>query len=60
MDTRRPPQPVLSVPPSAPDAPEAPDQNALAQSGGRFRDDPFWDEMQDSIRRHRQEMDATY
>ena len=30
------------------------------QSAGSFRDDPFWDEMMDSIRRHRREMDAQW
>jgi hypothetical protein len=34
--------------------------NPLAQSAGRFQDDPFWDEMLDSIRRHRREMDAEW
>lgn len=33
---------------------------SLAQSGGRFADDPFWDQMQESIRRHRREMDAEW
>jgi len=33
---------------------------SLVQSGGCFADDPFWDEMQDSIRRHRREMDAEW
>ena len=32
----------------------------LLQSAGRFQDDPFWDEMLDSIRRHRREMDAQW
>ncbi len=33
---------------------------SLAQSGGRFADDPFWEQMQESIRRHRREMDAEW
>ena len=33
---------------------------SLSQSGGRFADDPFWDQMQASIRRHRREMDAEW
>jgi len=32
----------------------------LLQSAGHFQDDPFWDEMLDSIRRHRREMDAQW
>jgi|GEM_PF-6086561 len=32
----------------------------LLQSAGRYKDDPFWDEMMDSIRRHRREMDAQW
>lgn len=40
--------------------PDDPAANPLAQSGGRFADDPFWDEMQESIRRHRREMDAEW
>lgn len=28
------------------------------ESAGKLADDPFWDEMMDSIRRHRLEMDA--
>lgn len=34
--------------------------NPLAQSGGRFQDDPFWDEMLKSIRRHRREIDSAW
>ena len=30
------------------------------ECAGRFRDDPFRDEMQESIRRHRSEMDAEW
>ena len=43
--------------PPKPAAPNAPETNPLAASGGRFADDPFWEQMQESIRRHRQEMD---
>ena len=34
--------------------------NPLAQSAGLLRDDPFWDEMMASIRRHRAEIDAEW
>ena len=32
--------------------------NPMLESAGKFADDPFWDEMIDSIRRHRLELDA--
>ncbi|MGI4788907.1 MAG: hypothetical protein ACRYFS_08650 [Janthinobacterium lividum] len=32
----------------------------LLDSAGKFADDPFWDEMLDSIRRHRLELDAEW
>jgi len=51
------PQQTNSPIPAAPDASAA---NPLAPSGGRFAADPFWDEMQESIRRHRREMDAEW
>lgn len=41
-------------------ATDTPGPNPLLQSGGAFRDDPFWDQMLDSIRRHRHEMDAEW
>lgn len=31
----------------------------LLDSAGHLADDPFWDEMMDSIRHHRLEMDAS-
>lgn len=34
--------------------------NPLAEPISHFEDDPFWDEMMDSIRRHRLEMDAAW
>ena len=34
--------------------------NPMLESAGKFADDPFWDEMMDSIRRHRREMDAEW
>ena len=39
---------------------DTPESNPLLQSAGTFQDDPFWDEMLDSIRRHRREMDAQW
>ena len=42
------------------DAADTPEQDPVLESFGRFRDDPFWDEMQESIRRHRREMDAEW
>lgn len=39
---------------------DTPELNPLLQSAGRFRDDPFWNEMLDSIRRHRREIDAQW
>lgn len=38
----------------------AQEPDPLLQSAGRYQDDPFWDEMLDSIRRHRREMDARW
>lgn len=43
-----------------PSAPDACETNPLAASGGRFADDPFWEQMQESIRQHRREMDAEW
>lgn len=40
--------------------PEAAEAHPWASSAGIFADDPFWDEMMESIARHRQEMDAEY
>ena len=39
--------------------PELP-PHPMLESAGKFADDPFWDEMMDSIRRHRREMDAEW
>ena len=39
---------------------EAPEAHPWASSAGIFADDPFWDEMMESIARHRREMDAEY
>ena len=39
---------------------EIPVLNPLAEPISHFEDDPFWDEMMDSIRRHRQELDAAW
>lgn len=33
---------------------------SLLDSAGKFADDPYWDVMMDSIRRHRREMDAAW
>ncbi len=32
----------------------------LLESAGKFADDPYWDVMMDSIRRHRLEIDAEW
>ena len=40
--------------------PEAVETHPWASSAGVFADDPFWDEMMESIARHRREMDAEY
>jgi len=61
METVRQTKSVSPAPSAEPDAvTDTPETNPLAESGGRFRDDPFWDEMQDSIRQHRREMDAQW
>ena len=36
------------------------EEDPFLQIAGHFKDDPFWDEMQESIRRHRREMDAAW
>jgi len=48
-DTSKPQQPPLA---------SEPFPHSIMESAGKFADDPFWDEMMDSIRRHRLEMDA--
>jgi hypothetical protein len=61
MDTFR--KPNASIPEPSPEsetALEIPETNLLAQSEGRFQDDPFWEEMLASIYRHRREMDAEW
>lgn len=37
-----------------------PSPDPFLESAGHLADDPFWDEMMDSIRRHRREMDAAW
>ena len=41
-------------------APNPPVLDPLLESAGKLADDPFWDEMMDSIRLHRREMDAAW
>jgi hypothetical protein len=53
METQKPTEPTK------PDA-QNPAINPMLESAGKFADDPFWDEMLDSIRRHRLEMDAEW
>lgn len=63
METSTPISSRLSPPAKAanPDAAtEAQPLNPLAQSAGLLRDDPFWEEMMESIRRHRREIDAEW
>jgi len=58
METQKPTEPTkpeLQNPTA-----EVPTLNPLAEPISHFEDDPFWDEMMDSIRRHRREMDATW
>jgi len=40
--------------------PDPPAPNSLLETAGHLADDPFWDEMMDSIRRHSREMDAVW
>lgn len=42
------------------DTADTQEPDPLLQSAGHYRDDPFWDEMLASIRRHRREMDAEW
>lgn len=42
------------------DTADTQEQDPIFESFGRYRDDPFWDEMMESIRRHRREMDAAW
>ena len=42
------------------DAADTSEANPLLESASSFRDDPFWDEMMDSICQHRREMDAQW
>jgi tRNA(fMet)-specific endonuclease VapC len=37
-----------------------PSPDPFLESAGHLADDPFWDEMMASIRRHRLEMDAAW
>ena len=55
------PQPAEAAKPEPPaPALDPPALNPLAESISHFEDDPFWDDMMDSIRRHRREMDAAW
>ncbi len=40
--------------------PHMPLPDPFLESAGHLADDPFWDEMMESIRRHRREMDAVW
>ncbi len=42
------------------DTADTQEPDPLLQSAGRYQDDPFWDEMLASIRRHRREMDSEW
>lgn len=50
----------LTKPEAQNPAPDASVLNPLAQLVSHFADDPDWDVMVDSIRRHRREMDAAW
>jgi len=43
-----------------PDEADALEADPLILLAGSLRDDPFWDEIMDSIRKHRREMDAQW
>ena len=42
------------------DRPTDDDPNPWLESVGRYKDDPSWDFVMESIRRHRREMDAEW
>jgi hypothetical protein len=58
METPSNPEPTK--PPAHKLVPDPPAPNSLIESAGKFADDPYWDVMMDSIRRHRREMDAAW
>ena len=58
METRQPTEATALK--QATEQTDLPEPNPLAQSGGRFQSDPFWEEMLASIRQHRREMDAEW
>ena len=58
METQKPTE--LMKPPAHKLVPDPPPPNTLIESAGKFADDPFWDEMMESIRRHRRELDAEW
>ncbi len=63
METPPKPEPLgqdAKTPASYYPAPNPSLSHSLLESAGKFADDPFWDEMMDSIRRHRLEMDAAW
>ena len=53
-------QPYIHPAPALDATVDAAEQDPLLESAGRFQDDPFWDDMMESIRRHRREMDAEW
>lgn len=58
MEAQKPIEPIK--PPAHKLVPDPPAPNSLIESAGKFADDPFWDEMMDSIRRNRHKMDAAW
>ena len=58
METQKPAEPAK--PEAQNPVPNASVPNPLAQLVSHFEDDPDWDVMVDSIRRHRREMDAAW
>ena len=49
-----------SLPSDGGEGTEAAGTHPWTSSAGIFADDPFWEEMMESIARHRREMDAEY
>lgn len=63
METPPKPEPVgqdAKTPVSYYPALDPSQSHSLLESAGKFADDPNWDVMMDSIRRHRREMDAEW
>ena len=60
MDTETNNTPLPDGPTGAVTATDTQEPDPFLQSAGSSRNDPFWDEMMDSIRRHRREMDAQW